>query len=126
MEVIASLNPDWILSPSSLQSDLQPKYEAIHTDWAFLKFKKCAGKCISQFRNWEKFSEKKKKPRSLRKNLRIFMKNINRKSGKRSPKVLILMGLRDLISLQRKTLMWEVLWRWQAEKMYMPEQIRNF
>ena len=35
MEVIASLNPDWILSPSSLQSDLQPKYEAIHTDWAF-------------------------------------------------------------------------------------------
>ena len=36
MEIVASLNPDWILSPSSLQSDLQPKYEAIGSDWAFL------------------------------------------------------------------------------------------
>ena len=27
MEIVSSLNPDWILSPVSLQSDLQPKYE---------------------------------------------------------------------------------------------------
>ncbi len=35
MEIVASLKPDWILSPSSLQEDLQPKYENINTDWAF-------------------------------------------------------------------------------------------
>lgn len=32
MEIISSLDPDWILSPVTLQSDLQPKYEAIHTE----------------------------------------------------------------------------------------------
>lgn len=39
----ASLNPDWILSPATLQSDLQPKYEAIDTDWAFLNLRSVQG-----------------------------------------------------------------------------------
>lgn len=43
MEITASLNPDWILSPASLQSDLQPKYEAIDTDWAFLNLRSVQG-----------------------------------------------------------------------------------
>ena len=43
MEIVASLNPDWILSPISLQSDLQPKYENIGTDWAFLNLRSVQG-----------------------------------------------------------------------------------
>ena len=43
MEIVASLNPDWILSPVSLQSDLQPKYENIGTDWAFLNLRSVQG-----------------------------------------------------------------------------------
>lgn len=35
MEIVSSLDPDWILSPASLQNDLEPKYEAIGTDWHF-------------------------------------------------------------------------------------------
>ena len=43
MEIISSLDPDWILSPVTLQSDLQPKYEAIDTDWAFLNLRSVPG-----------------------------------------------------------------------------------
>ena len=43
MEIVSSLDPDWILSPSSLQSDQQPKYEAIDTDWAFLNLRSVQG-----------------------------------------------------------------------------------
>lgn len=43
MEIVASLKPDWILSPISLQSDLQPKYENIGTDWAFLNLRSVQG-----------------------------------------------------------------------------------
>ena len=43
MEIISSLDPDWVLSPVTLQSDLQPKYEAIDTDWAFLNLRSVPG-----------------------------------------------------------------------------------
>ena len=43
MEIVSGLSPDWILSPSSLQSDLQPKYETIDTDWAFLNLRSVQG-----------------------------------------------------------------------------------
>ena len=43
MEKTASTQPDWILSPRSLQADLQPKYEAIHTQWAFLNLDSVQG-----------------------------------------------------------------------------------
>ena len=29
MEIVSSLNPDWILSPSSLQTDLEPKFKEL-------------------------------------------------------------------------------------------------
>ena len=42
-EILASLDLDWILSPSSLESDLQPKYAAIKTKSAFLNLKSVEG-----------------------------------------------------------------------------------
>ena len=75
MEVIASLNPDWILSPSSLQSDLQPKYEAIHTDWAFLNLRSVQGMYQSIQELGEIFG-KEEKAAELEKEFTDFMKNI--------------------------------------------------
>ena len=37
MEIVSSLNPDWILAPSSLETDLKPKFEELkNTEYAFL------------------------------------------------------------------------------------------
>jgi hypothetical protein len=44
METVSSLSPDWILSPNSLQSDLQPKYEAVAgMEYAFLNLRSVQG-----------------------------------------------------------------------------------
>ena len=44
MEIVSSLNPDWILAPSSLETDLKPKFEETEEyGVCVLKFKKCAG-----------------------------------------------------------------------------------
>ncbi|MFR6164115.1 MAG: ABC transporter substrate-binding protein [Mediterraneibacter gnavus] len=97
MEVIASLNPDWILSPSSLQSDLQPKYEAIHTDWAFLNLRSVQGMYQSIQELGEIFG-KEEKAAELEKEFTDFYeeyKTVNQ--GKESPKVLILMGLPGIL-----------------------------
>ena len=93
MEVIASLNPDWILSPSSLRSDLEPKYEAIHTDWAFLNLRSVKGMYQSIHELGEIFG-KEEKAAELEKEFQDFYekyKTVN--ENKKHPKVLILMGL---------------------------------
>ena len=73
MEIVSSVQPDWILSPSSLKSDLKPKYEAIDTEWAFLNLKSVQGMY-----------------RSIQELGIIFDRE---KEAKSHPKVLILMGL---------------------------------
>lgn len=93
MEVIASLNPEWILSPSSLRSDLEPKYEAIHTDWAFLNLRSVKGMYQSIHELGEIFG-KEEKAAELEKEFQDFYekyKTVN--ENKKHPKVLILMGL---------------------------------
>lgn len=93
MEVIASLNPDWILSPSSLRSDLEPKYEAIHTDWAFLNLRSVKG-MYQSIHELGKIFGKEEKAAELEKEFQDFYekyKTVN--ENKKHPKVLILMGL---------------------------------
>lgn len=43
LEIIKSLNPDYILSPATLQSDLQPKYAGIKEAALFLDLKSVEG-----------------------------------------------------------------------------------
>lgn len=43
LEIIKSLDPDYILSPSSLQNDLQPKYASIGVSSLFLNLKSVEG-----------------------------------------------------------------------------------
>ena len=93
MEIIASLSPDWILSPSSLQSDQQPKYEAIDTDWAFLNLKSVAG----MYRSIEELGvifDREQEAAALAAEFTDFYEAYKAENNDReSPKVLILMGL---------------------------------
>lgn len=93
MEIIASLSPDWILSPASLQSDLQPKYETIETDWAFLNLRSVQGMYKSIQELGEIF-DRKEQAAALVEEFEVFYQEYKKKNeGKESPKVLILMGL---------------------------------
>ena len=93
MEIVASLKPDWILSPISLQSDLQPKYENIGTDWAFLNLRSVQGLYRSIQELGEIF-DREEQADALVKEFQDFYEKYKKKNeGKDHPKVLILMGL---------------------------------
>lgn len=93
MEIVASLDPDWILSPSSLQSDLQPKYEAIDTDWAFLNLKSVPGMYRSIQELGEIFNKEEEAQALVDEFTEFYNEYKTKNQGKESPKVMILMGL---------------------------------
>ena len=82
-EILSSLKPDWILSPVSLQSDLQPKYEAIGSDWAFLNLRSVPG----MYRSIQELGEifdRQDQADKLVKDLPSFMMIIRRKTKART------------------------------------------
>lgn len=92
-EILASLDLDWVLSPSSLQSDLQPKYAAIKTKSAFLNLKSVDGMYKSIEELGEMFG-RQEQAKKLVDEYESFMEEYKSKNeGKESPKVLVLMGL---------------------------------
>ena len=93
MEIVASLNPDWILSPSSLQSDLQPKYENIGTDWAFLNLRSVQGMYRSIQELGEIFGREEQANKLVAEFEDFYDEYKTKNEGKEHPKVLILMGL---------------------------------
>lgn len=93
MEVMASLAPDWILSPSSLQSDLQPKYEAINTDWAFLNLKSVFGMYQSIEELGEIFNRQEEAEEMVTEFEEFYEDYQGKNEGKEAPDVLVLMGL---------------------------------
>ena len=93
MEIVSSLNPDWILSPISLQSDLQPKYEAIDTDWAFLNLRSVQGMYRSIQELGEIFDRQDQAQALVDEFVEFYNEYKEQSEGKDRPKVLILMGL---------------------------------
>jgi len=93
MEILASLAPDWILSPASLQSDLQPKYETIGSDWAFLNLRSVPG----MYQSIEELGvifHREEQAQELTDAYQEFYQKFQKEiEGKDHPKVLILMGL---------------------------------
>ena len=87
MEIVASLKLDWILSPVSLQGDLQPKYEAIKTDYAFLNLNSVPG----MYRSIQELGEifgKEKEAKKLVEEFTGFYENFKiQTKGKKKPKV---------------------------------------
>ena len=93
MEIVSSLHPDWILSPVSLQSDLQPKYEAIDTDWAFLNLRSVPGMYKSIQELGEIFDRQEQADALVEEFTEFYSDYKKKNEGKGHPKVLILMGL---------------------------------
>ena len=92
-EILASLDLDWIFSPSSLESDLQPIYAAIKTKSAFLNLKsvECMYKSIEEL--GEMFDRQEQAQKLVDEYTSFMKKYKNKNKGKESPKVLVLMGL---------------------------------
>lgn len=93
LEIIKSLNPDYVLSPNSLQNDLQPKYASAGVNSLFLNLKSVEGMYSSIEDLGKKFNREKEANEMLAE-FHSFMKSYqNTSKGKENPKVLVLMGL---------------------------------
>lgn len=93
MEIVASLNPDWVLSPVSLRSDLEPKYDAIGTDWAFLNLSSVPGMYRSIQELGEIFDRQEQAKVLVDEFVAFYDEYQKTNEGKERPKVMILMGL---------------------------------
>ena len=65
MEILKSLSPDYVLSPNSLQSDLQPKYASIQVKSLFLNLKSVSGIYASIADLGEKFNRQQQAQRNF-------------------------------------------------------------
>lgn len=92
-EIVKALDADWILSPSSLQGDLQPKYAAIGTKSIFLNLKSVEGMYQSIGDLGELF-DREQQAQALIDEYEAFMSEYKEKNAdKEKPTVLVLMGL---------------------------------
>lgn len=93
LEILKSLNPDYVLSPNSLQSDLQPKYASIGVNSLFLNLRSVEGMYASIEGLGEKFG-REEQAQALVEEYEQFMEEYrSQNEGKESPIVLVLMGL---------------------------------
>lgn len=93
MEIVGSLSPDWILSPNSLQSDLQPKYQAVGCDYAFLNLKSVQGMYRSIQELGEIFNRRDQATQLVAEFTDFYSAYQAKNVAKERPKVLILMGM---------------------------------
>ena len=93
LEIIKSLDPDYILSPATLQNDLQPKYASIGVSSLFLNLKSVEGMYASIEGLGEKFGREEEAAVMLEEFDSFMTEFADKNAGKESPKVLVLMGL---------------------------------
>ena len=93
LEIIKSLDPDYILSPATLQNDLQPKYASIGVSSLFLNLKSVEGMYASIEGLGEKFGREEEAAVMLEEFDSFTTEFAEKNAGKESPKVLVLMGL---------------------------------
>lgn len=93
LEKLKSLNPDYILSPSTLQNDLQPKYAGIGEAALFLNLKSVDGMYSAIKGLGDKFN-RQAEAQALLTEFDSFMADFKKQTeGKEAPTVLVLMGL---------------------------------
>lgn len=93
LEILKSLNPDYVISPNSLQSDLQPKYASIGVSSLFLNLRSVEGMYASIEGLGEKF-DREEQAQALVEEYQQFMEEYrSQNEGKEPPTVLVLMGL---------------------------------
>ncbi|NLY08392.1 MAG: heme ABC transporter substrate-binding protein IsdE [Tissierellia bacterium] len=93
MEIIKGLDPDMVLSPVSLISDLLPKYENLKLKYGFLNLNNVDG-MYKSIEDMGKLFGKEEQANQLLKEYKEFMEPYQKRiEGKSKPKVLLLMGL---------------------------------
>ena len=93
LEIIKSLTPDYVLSPSTLKSDLQPKYAGASVGSLFLDLKSVEGMHASIEGLGKKFGCEEE-AQVLLDEFDAFMEEFhNATEGKEAPNVLVLLGL---------------------------------
>lgn len=93
LEILSDLNPDWVLSPLTLISDLQPKYDAAGLNYAFINLKSVRGMYESITGLGELFG-KESEAATLVAEYETFVEGISEGiSEEDRPTVLLLMGL---------------------------------
>lgn len=93
MEIVSSLKPDWILSPVSLISDLQPKYDALDTEYAFLNLSSVTGMYKSIQQLGQLFDKEEQATKLVKQFETFYDEYSSNREEKEAPSVLILMGL---------------------------------
>ena len=94
MEIVSSLNPDWILAPSSLETDLKSKFEELkNTEYAFLNLRSVQGMYRSVQELGEIFGKQQEAEKMTKEFTTFYKSYTKRNKNKKHPKVLVLMGL---------------------------------
>ena len=94
MEIVSSLNPDWILAPSSLETDLKPKFEELkNTEYAFLNLRSVQGMYRSVQELGEIFGKQQEAEKMTKEFTTFYKSYTKRNKNKKHPKALVLMGL---------------------------------
>lgn len=93
MEIVDSLKPQLILSPDSLKSDLEPKYEEAGLEYYFLDLKSLDG-MYDSIDELGKMLDRESEASDLRKEYEAYMDNYGKSAdNEEKPDILILMGL---------------------------------
>ena len=93
MEILSQLNPEWVLSPNSLQSDLQPKYEAAGLKYGFLNLRTVFG-MFQSIEDMGPIFHCEEKANALVEEFNAYYDSYREShSDHPAPRVLILMGL---------------------------------
>lgn len=93
MEKISNLNPDLILSPNSLESDLASKYEKLKISSTFLNLKNLSGMYKSIEELGKLFNKEKQAKKLIDEYVNYMISFREKYKNNVSPRVLILMGL---------------------------------
>lgn len=93
VEIVKSLDPDWVISPSTLQGDLQPKYAGIGVRSIFLNLKSVEEMYQSIDDLGLMFGKEEQAKKLTDEYNRFITEYRGKNDGKKSPKVLVLMGL---------------------------------
>lgn len=93
LEILKSLRPDYVLSPNSLQSDLQPKYASAMMASVFLNLRSVQGMYDSISYLGEKFGREEQAQALVSEYTQFIEEYRAQNEGKEAPTVLILMGV---------------------------------
>lgn len=93
MEIIKTLNPDYVIGPASLQKDMEPKLRAAGLKGIFLNLESVEGLYKSIEELGEILGRQEKAQEMIDEFAAFYYAYSSENQGRESPKVLILMGL---------------------------------